>query len=181
MKVYVFLAEGFETVEAFGPIDVLRRAGVETHTVSLTDSLLVESAQGVTTMADCALDEIDLSDGAAVILPGGFPGFKNLAENEKVGEIVRSYYDSGRLVCAICGAPTVLKVNGVAEGRRLTCHYSVIDQMNGYQVVRDDVVKDHNLITSSGAGHSVEFGLAILGELLKGDKVDDVKRGMELK
>lgn len=180
MKIYMFLADGFEVVEAMGPIDVLRRAGVEIHTVSLTDSLLVDSAQGVTVMADCALDEIDLSDGDAVILPGGYPGFKNLAESTQVGAIVKEYFDSGRLVAAICGAPTVLKVNNVAEGKRLTCHYSVADQMTGYKFEKQPVVQDGNLITSSGAGHAVEFGLAILYALQGGDKVDDVKRGMEL-
>lgn len=180
MKVYMFLADGFELVEAMSPIDVLRRAGVETHTVSLTDSLLVDSAQGVTVMTDCAIDEIDLSDGDAVILPGGYPGFKNLAENAQVGQVVKDYYGSGRLVAAICGAPTVLKINGVAEGKRVTCHHSVADQMTGYKLEKQDVVQDGNLITSSGAGHGVEFGLAILYALQGGDKVDDVKHGMEL-
>ena len=108
MKVYMFLADGFETVEALAPIDVFRRAGVEIHTVSISGNIEVTSSHDVVVEADCLLEEIDITDGDALILPGGYPGYVNLAENEVVGQTLRTYYDSGRFVAAICGAPTVL-------------------------------------------------------------------------
>lgn len=180
MKIYLFLAEGFETVEALAPVDVFRRAHLDIQTVSITDSTTVKSSHGVTVQADCCLTGIDLKDGDALILPGGFPGYKNLVESKAVGAAVRNYYKSGRIVGAICGAPTVLQSNGIAKGSRITCHHSVREQMTDFVYTGKDVEQDHNLITSIGAGHAFDFALALLYALQGGEKVDKVKAGLEL-
>ena len=180
MKVYMFLADGFETVEALAPIDVFRRAGVEIHTVSISGNIEVTSSHDVVVEADCLLEEIDITDGDALILPGGYPGYVNLAENEVVGQPLRTYYDSGRFVAAICGAPTVLQRYGVAKGSRVAVHHGCVDEMKDYVLTGHDVEQDRHLITASGAGHAVEFALALLYALQGERKVAHVKEGMEL-
>lgn len=180
MKVFLLLADGFETIEALGPVDVLRRAGVDVQTVSISSSHAVRSSHGVEVKADTTLTETDFSEGQALILPGGFPGYRNLAENAAVGEQSKAYFDSGRLVCAICGAPTVLKRYGVGTGLHVTCHHSVKDEMEGYLYTGADVEHDKNLITGIGAGHSVDFALEILTTLCGAEAAKKVKHGMEL-
>ena len=120
------------------------------------------------------------SDGDALILPGGYPGYVNLAENEVVGQTLRTYYDSGRFVAAICGAPTVLQRYGVAKGSRVAVHHSCAGEMKDYVISSHNVEQDRHLITASGAGHAVEFALALLYALQGERKVAHVKEGMEL-
>jgi len=181
MKVYLFLAQGFETVEALAPVDTFTRAGVEIDTVSITDDLAVTSSHQVETKADCLLKEIDINNGDALILPGGFPGYKNLAEAQEVGEAARKYYDSGRLLAAICGAPTILQCYGIARGSRITCHHTVKEQMTDFIYTGQDVEQDRNLITAIGAGHAFDFSLALLYALQGEEKVRKVKLGLELR
>ena len=181
MKVYLFLAEGFETVEALAPVDTFTRAGVEICTISISNSLTVTSSHHVETKADCLLKDIDLNDGDALILPGGFPGYKNLVESESVGAAAKKYYETCRLLGAICGAPTILQYYGIARGSRITCHHSVKEQMTDFIYTGKDVERDGNLITAIGAGHAFDFSLALL-EVLEGkEKVAKVKLGLELK
>ena len=94
--------------------------------------------------------------------------------------VVRHYYNSGRLVAAICGAPTVLVASGVGRGSRLTCHSTVIDEMGDYAYVGDGVVEDGNLITAAGAGLSVEFALTVAKRLVSAETLSRVRRGMEV-
>ena len=120
MKVYMFVADGFECVEALAPIDVMNRAGVELKRVAVGGSLDVCSSHGLVSLrCDMLVEDADLSDGDAIILPGGNPGYVNLRSSELVCDAVRTYYNSGRLVAAICGAPTVLAMAGVAHGCRV--------------------------------------------------------------
>lgn len=181
MTAFIFLANGFEDIEAIAPIDILRRGGVNVTTVSITDSVDVQSSHGISVKADTTIGKADFGNGDAVILPGGYPGYKNLGESEAVGKIVKSYFESGKIVGAICGAPTVLAINKVAEGSTLTCHSCAIEIMDErYNYVGGDVVCDRNLITSAGAGLSIDFGLELLGALTDEATVDKVKKTMEL-
>ena len=180
MKIYILLAEGFETIEAMAPIDIFRRAGVNIESVSITDSPIVLSSQGVETKADRILKETDMDEGDALILPGGYPGYKNLAESEEVGEIVKDYFKSGRVIGAICGAPTVLARYGVAKGYRVTSFHTTKEEMKDYIYTGKPVEQDRNIITAIGAGHAIDFGLALLYALQGGEKVAAVKAGMEL-
>ena len=123
-KVYVFLANGFEDVEALIPVDVLRRGGVEVTTVSVVeDSLIVESAHGVQLFADALFDECDFSDADLLLLPGGMPGASNLYEHEGLCAAVKAHVAKGRRLAAICAAPAVvLGQLGLLQGRRATCY-----------------------------------------------------------
>ncbi len=181
MKIYLLLAEGFETIEALAPVDIFRRADMDIECVSITDSLMVTSSQGIEVKADNILKDVDIDNGDALILPGGYPGYENLADSAEVGEAVRKYFESGRLVGAICGAPTILQRYGIAKGYRVTSHHSTKDVMKDYVYTGKDVEQDRNVVTAIGAGHSVEFGLALLYSLQGEGKVAAVKSGMEIK
>lgn len=177
----MLLADGFECVEALSSIDVLHRAGVELKRVAVGGSLEVVSSHNIMTLqCDMLLGDNMLEDGDALILPGGYPGFVNLGNSEAVCRVVRGYYDSGRLVAAICGAPTVLAVAGVAKGSKIACHRTVVDSMDGYLYNDEGVVEDGNLITGAGAGRSIEFALAIAARLVDADTLLSVRQGMEL-
>lgn len=180
-RVYILVAEGFECVETLAPIDVMNRAGVELRRVAVGGSLDVTSSHGLVTLrCDERIEDADLSDGVALILPGGYPGYVNLRSSEAVCRWVRDYYAAGRLVAAICGAPTVLAAAGVAHNRRITCHSSVVEEMGDYRYVGEDVVEDDNLITAAGAGLSIAFALAVAERLVDKDTLSRVRRGMEL-
>lgn len=180
-KVYIFLAEGFETIEALAPVDVLRRGGIDVVTVSITNSETVTSSHKVPVKADTTIAKVNLNDGDAIVLPGGFPGYDNLGKSAEVGQVVKNYYNSGKLVAAICGAPTVLKINNVGEGKLITCHSSVVADMSNYIYTGTATATDGNLITADGAGHSVDFGCEILRYLTNNDNVTSVRGKMELK
>ena len=180
-KVYILLADGFECVEALAPIDVMHRAGVELKRVAVGRNLDVTSSHGLMTLrCDMLLGDSLLEDGDALILPGGNPGYINLRNSEAVCRVVRHYWDGGRLVAAICGAPTVLAAAGVAHGHRVTCHTSVINDMGDYLYEGDRVVKQDNLITAAGAGISIDFALAIAARLVGAETLSRVRQGMEV-
>lgn len=180
-RVYILLADGFEVIEALAPIDVLCRAGVEVRRIAVGGSLDVTSSHNHATLhCDALIEDSCLSDGDAVILPGGNPGYINLRNSDAVRSVVREFMANGGLVAAICGAPTVLASAGVAHGRRITCHSSVVADMEGYDYVGGDVVEDDNLITGAGAGVSVEFALAVAARLVDSDVLSHTRRGMEV-
>lgn len=180
MKAYVLLAEGFETIEALTPIDILRRCGIEVTTISISNDLKVTSSHGVAVDADMVIGDVE-SMADMVILPGGFPGYVNLAQSEPVLEMVRTYASADKYVAAICGAPTVLLAAGVGKGKKITCHSSVLDEMKGdYNCTGADVECDGRLITGKGAGLSLPFSLALAELLAPADVVEKVKAGLQL-
>ena len=121
-KVYMFLANGFEDVEALIPLDVLRRGGVDVKTVSITGSLVAESAHGVRVEADLMFETADVEDADLLMLPGGMPGASNLNDHEGVKEALLAQAQAGKLVSAICAAPLVLGGLGLLKGKRATCY-----------------------------------------------------------
>lgn len=180
MKVYILLADGFETIEALTPLDILRRCGIDVKTASITDSLEVISSHGLKVQADTLLSP-EVADGDMVILPGGFPGYENLRQNGEVLSVVREYYETGRYIAAICGAPTVLKKAGVARGKKITCHSSVLDEMKGdYCCTCADVECDEKIVTGKGAGLSLPFALRLAEILASASVVDKVKQGLQI-
>lgn len=179
-KVYVLLADGFELIEALTPVDVLRRGGVEVVTVSISDSNEVMSAQKVAVKSDIILSHHDITDGDMLVLPGGYPGYENLANSEKVVKIVKNYADNNKYICAICGGPTVLSKNGILKGRSLTCHHSVTQEMKDYKYTGKLVEKDDKLITAIGAGKALDFAIAMAEVLVDGETLENIKKGMEL-
>ena len=221
---YIILADGFETIEALTPLDVLRRCGVEVTTISLNQTRAVRSSHGVTVEADATMEEYLLkcsnagsSTGAsstgtsttgsrsttagnagtsssagssttassavrqALILPGGYPGYKNLCESAEVGALITQFHKEGKLLCAICGAPTALKANQICRGAAITCHTSVKEELSDYySILSSAVVKYMNIITGMGAGRSLDFAFAIAEALTSKEKVEEIKAKMEI-
>ena len=176
--VYLFLADGFEELEAIAPVDVLRRGGVEIKTVSVTDSLTVTGSHGITITADITANEVDLESAEGVILPGGIPGTPNLKASEKVWEALEKVNAKGGLVAAICAAPSVLGAFGYLKGRRATCYPGFEGELEGAEYVKEFAVTDGNIITGCGAGGAYQFAFEVL-KYFKGEAATEtLKKGM---
>jgi len=181
--IYLFLADGFEDMEAIATRDVLLRGGVDVRTVSISDDPFVTSSHGITVSVDMTRDEFDDDRPAVMIFPGGMPGSKNLAADKALMALMRKCYADGGIVAAICAAPGLVcaQLDDVA-GKRFTCFDGFQDPMiaKGAVFTPESAVVDGRLITGRGAGHAVNFGLAIL-ETLKGkETADRVRAGLML-
>ncbi len=172
MTTYLFLAEGFEEIEALTPVDLLRRAGIDIMTVAVGESRHVTGAHGVTIEADLLLDDEDMSDAEMLIAPGGMPGAKNLAESPKVCALFKAQAERGAYVAAICAAPAVLLAPlGILDGRKATCYpgFEAPLAANGATHVEGErVVRDGNVITSNGPSSAIPFALALIEALRPG-------------
>ena len=146
-KVYVFLAEGFEEMEAVTPIDLLRRAGVDAKLVSVTGNRAVTGAHGVTYLADLLFEEIE-EDADMLVLPGGLPGTTNLQAHEGLTKLLLKQHKAHKWVAAICAAPMVLGALGIVKDRHATIYPGIEDKLIGATPLTDEVVVDGNVITS---------------------------------
>ena len=164
-KVGIFIAEGCEEIEALVQVDLLRRAGVEVEMLNIADQDSATGSHGITFQTDRKLGETDVSVYDGIILPGGMPGTNHLKEDDRVIGAVRSFYKEGKLVSAICAAPTVLGAAGILEGKKATCYPGLEDGLTGASPQSDEVVVDKNIITSRGVGCAIPFALALIGYL----------------
>lgn len=159
--VYVFLADGFEEIEAMTPVDVLRRAGIAVQTVGITGKT-VTSSHGVPMIADLLPEETDLDAAKMIFLPGGMPGSRNLYASDFVRNAVSAFAADGRWVTAICAAPSiVLGGMGLLQGRNATCYPGMEDGMTGAHPQSIPCVVDGNFITGRGAGAAFDFALKL--------------------
>lgn len=170
-KVYLFLADGFETVEALAPVDVMRRAGLNVVTVSIMGRSAVVSAQGVSVEADMLFDDCDFSDACALVLPGGGEGTENLSACEPLRVELANADSNGTLIAAICAAPMVLGRLGLLKGRRATCYPGCEGDLFDARYTAATVEEDGNIITACGPGVSFDFGFQIVKRLCGDDKV----------
>lgn len=177
-KVAILLADGFETVEALAPADVLRRGGQDVSLVTINKTPHVTSGHRIGVEADATLDTYDFSDCDLVVLPGGLPGTPNLRANERVCELAREFMASRKLG-AICAAPSILAELGLLEGRTATCYPGCDGAFPvGVRPEALGVYRDGNLVTASGPAYGIEFGLALLRELAGDEAADRVAAGM---
>ena len=168
-RVSVFLADGFEEIEALTVVDLLRRAKVYVDTVSITDEYTVRGAHGIPVQTEDLFDETDLSETDMIVLPGGMPGTTNLGAHSGVRKAVKGFYDEGKYVAAICAAPTVLSDLGILKGKRATCYPAMEEELQGAVLTGTAVAVDGNIITSQGVGTAIEFALQLI-EILEGRK-----------
>lgn len=169
-RAYEFLADGFEEIEALAPVDILRRAGVEVTTVSISGSTTVESAHGIKVVADATFDEADLGDADLLLIPGGMPGAKNIDEHEGVRRAVAKHAAAGRLTGAICAGPMVLGHLGLLRGRRATCYPGFEDQLDGAEYTAAQATIDGNIVTGKGPGATLNYAFLIV-EVMCGSRV----------
>jgi len=178
-KVYEFLANGFEDIEALAPVDILRRGGVEVKIVSISNDLMVESAHGVCVKADALFDEIDdFGDADVLMLPGGMPGAANLKAHEGLAKVLLKHFEEGKRIGAICAAPMVLGNLGIVNGRRATCYPGFDKFLNGAAYTGELVTVDGNITTGKGPAASFMYGFRILSQLTSETKAEEVKNGM---
>jgi len=166
-KACVLLAEGFEEVEALTPVDYLRRAGIEVTVLGL-GGLKVAGAHGIVVSADAILEGSPVGIVYdAVIVPGGLPGSKHLAESRETRDLIERHFEAGRVVAAICAAPALVlhEACGILAGRRFTGYPGTEVKVKGAFASSDRVVVDGNLITSRAAGTAGEFSIAIIAAL----------------
>ncbi len=179
MKVIVFLANGFEEVEALTTVDYLRRKDIVVDTVSITDDHKVIGAHEVPVLADKLINEIeDLDAYDGVVIPGGIPGATNLRDNDKVVEIVKKIFDKGKLAAAICAGPIVLQRAGIIKGKKVTSYPGFEDDLKDGIYEENNVVVDENIITARGPALAVDFAIEIIKYLLGDEKAEELKKGI---
>ena len=175
-KVIVMLADGFEEIEAISVVDILRRANVVCDMCSINKDH-VKGAHGILIKSDCYIDDIDVSEYDAIVLPGGLPGATNL-NDERVKKFVTELNKEGKIVAAICAAPETLEVFDILKNKRCTSYPGFIKNREEVTYIEDIVVKDENVITSRGPATSIAFGLEILKSLGYEKEYNDLKEGM---
>ena len=179
-KVYVFLADGFEDIEALTPVDVLRRGGVDVVTVSvMDDNQMVESAHGVQMLADALVEDCDFSDADLLLLPGGMPGASNLYDNVRVREAVVAQHEAGKKIAAICAAPAVvLGQLGILNGKRATCYPGFEQLLQGAEYTGELCTIDGNITTAEGPAAAFPFAYALLADLTNEQTSQQIAIGM---
>ena len=177
-KVLVPLANGFEDVEAVTIVDVLRRGGVEVVTASLHATRAVMSAHGISMEADALLPDVIDADYDAIVLPGGGEGTENLRNCDPLIRRIARQREEGRLLCAICAAPTVLQEAGVLEPEQhVTCYPTCQMEIECNWI--DEPVVDHDgIITGQAPGSAMLFAVVVLSALVGEQAAKKVTRGM---
>ncbi len=173
--VYLFLAEGFEEIEALTPLDILRRADIEVVSVGVGGKAIT-GAHGIPVTADILADEVDFDKIDAVILPGGMPGTLNLKADKTVEKAVLTAYNNGKLVAAICAAPLILGNLGLLKNREAICFPGFENELIGANISKHRIAVSDNVITAAGAGVASEFGFKIVDFLKGNTKISEVLR-----
>lgn len=172
--IYLFLANGFEEVEALCPLDLLRRAGLKVTTVGVGGDLILGS-HGIAVQADIPDTLYRDSKPEMIILPGGMPGTRHLDEARSVDAAIRAAEASGAYLAAICAAPMILGKRGYLEGKKATCFPGFEEYLQGASISEKRVVRDGRIVTAAGMGAAMEFGLELVA-LLKGKEAADALR-----
>ena len=155
-KAVVFLADGLEEIEGLTVVDLLRRVGVQ--------------------VADCCFEDVDFADKDLLVLPGGMPGTTNLGSHAGVTGQIRKFYEEGKMIAAICAAPTVFGQMGLLEGREATCYPGLEEKLTGAKVVYTEVAVSDNVTTGRGPGKSIPFALSLVSQLLGQETADDLAK-----
>ncbi len=176
-KAVIILSPGYEELEAVAVVDILRRAGIDIR-IAAVENGPVASARGIKIVPDVSLDEIKDDKFDLIVLPGGLDSTETLSGDGRVIGMLRNQIDEGRMVGAICAAPTVLDRHGLAEGHEITCHPVCREAVRHSRISDKRVVTDGLLVTSQAPGTALEFALRLV-ELLEGtEKMKEVNKGV---
>lgn len=178
--IYMFLANGFEEVEALCPLDILRRAGLDVCTVGIGGSVITGS-HGISVLADMSeatFEALDCGEADMVILPGGMPGTTNLDRSQTVSRVLRIAADRDAYMAAICAAPMVLGKRGLLRGRRATCYPGFEQYLEGATEIGGRVIRDGKIITATGMGVAQEFGLELVSVLCSLEVAAEIKQAI---
>jgi len=166
--VYILLADGFEEIEAITPVDLLRRAGIEVNTVSITDDLAVTGGHDIVISADVLLRQINFDIMEMLVLPGGLGGVQAISECSAAMELITKTWNAEKKLAAICAAPTLLAKLDIIKGVSVVCYPSVANEIinaGGRVIHSRQVVVDGNLITGKSAAYSADFALELISAL----------------
>ena len=170
MKVFIFLADGFEELEAIAPIDIFRRADIDVTIISVTNEKLVRGAHNISVLADKIFSEADFSVNDLLYLPGGMPGTKNLGAHEGLKNLILKQAGENRKIAAICAAPSILGKLGLLKGKEAICYPGFEEQLAGAILSKEKIVESGFISTAMGAGVAVQFAIKLV-EVLKGKAV----------
>ncbi len=176
--IYLFLADGFEEIEALTVVDLLRRAELDIKTVSIKADRLVMGAHKIQMVSDLVMEDVDYDQCEAFILPGGMPGTTNLAKNKALIDLLVRANSEEKMIAAICAAPTIFGDLGFLEGRKAVCYPGFESKLKGALIAEESVVRDGHIITSKAAGTAVEFSLKLIKHLKSKEDSMNVKRAI---
>lgn len=172
--IYVFMADGTEEVEAVATIDMLRRAELDVMTLGIGSQMIV-GAHGIGLVCDADIKNIQPDEALqAVVIPGGMPGTLNIEKSSAAQSFIDYAAENGKLICAICAAPSVLGHKGLLKGKKATCFPGFEKELEGAEIVDESVVKDGNIITSKGAGTAIKFGLKIAEQFVGSEEAEKI-------
>ena len=177
-KAAVLLADGFEEIEALTAVDLLRRARIYVDTISISDDYMVAGSHGINVQTEDLFDEVEFAEFDMLVLPGGMPGTLNLGADETVVKTIKRFAAEGKLVAAICAAPSVLGENHILEGKKATCHPGFEEKLLGAQWLEQPVVVDGNVITSRGMGTAIAFALELVRYFTDDATVEHIRQGL---
>lgn len=168
-RVYIFLAEGFEEIEALTVVDILRRAQIEIGVVSVTGSRQITGSHQIPVIVDYLFEDLDYMDAELLVLPGGMPGTKHLMQHEGLDRLLKKFHSGGKKLAAICAAPSVLGSKGLLAGKNAVCYPGFESCLKDAVIMKEDVVRDDNLVTSRGMGTAIDFSLSLV-KMLKDEE-----------
>jgi DJ-1 family protein len=179
--IYVFFADGFEEIEAFTSVDVLKRAGLNVKMISVTLEEIVTGAHDIPVLCDAKFDGCNFSDAKMLLLPGGMPGAAHLDKHEGLRKLILDFAANDKPIAAICAAPFILGKLGLLKDRRATCYPAFEQYLEGSIFTASQVEEDGNIITGRGPGAAIEFALAIVTRFLGKDKAAEIAEAMCVK
>ncbi len=179
--VYVLLAEGFEEIEALTVVDILRRAGIETKTVSVNDRETVNGGHGICVKTDIGISESNLKGADMIVLPGGMPGTINLEKNSKISEVISYRAQNNMWIAAICAAPSIPGKMGFLKDKEAICYPGFEKYLKGAVIKDENVVVSDNFITSKGPGTAAYFAYTIVSILKDKSKSENLRQQMQYK
>lgn len=179
-KVALFLANGFEEIEALATVDILRRAQIPVETISISEEKIVTGAHSIPVTADTTFNKADFAAVEVLVLPGGMPGAKHLNEHEGLKNLLLEFNARDKQIAAICAAPMVLGGLRLLEGRRATCYPGFEPELIGAQVTGENVVVDGNITTGRGPGLVFDFALRLVEQIAGLATRREVQQGLLL-
>ena len=177
-KVCVFLADGFEEIEGLTVVDILRRAGVETETVSVMGRKQINGSHGIIVEADKLFEEADIESADMLVLPGGMPGTLNLKAHEGLREQILLFNSQSKYLAAICAAPTVLSELGILKGKKACAYPSFEEELDCGEVLKVPAVTDGNITTGRGMGAAIPFALRLAAIFCGDEKAEEIRKSV---
>lgn len=177
-KVCVFMADGFEEIEGLTVVDILRRAGIETETISVMGRKQISGSHKILVEADKLFEEAEIEEADMLVLPGGMPGTLNLKAHEGLREQILAFDRQGKYVAAICAAPSILSELGLLKGKKVCAYPSFEDELDCAEVLKVPAVTDGNVTTGRGMGAAIPFALKLTEILCGAEKAEEIRKSV---